>query len=154
MIIALIMVALAFVQPAFAQEKDAAYFCIEETIVGLKFNEATEMWDAKTVRPEHKFVIRMKFVKTYSSLQMSDYDITITKAGTDDAAPCTNRYHIGAPVQVADDEFGCRTKFFDFIVNVKTMRFLRIYSEGTVGGKDIGADAPSISGGTCTKIEN
>jgi hypothetical protein len=153
MITALIVVALAFVQPAFAQEKDAAYFCIEETVVGIKFNEATEMWDAKTVRPEHKFVIRMKFVRTYNSLQMSDYDIKITKAGTDDAAPCTNRYHIGAPVQVADDEFGCRTKFFDFIVNVKTMRFLRIYSEGYVDGKDIGADAPSISGGACTKVE-
>jgi hypothetical protein len=42
MITALIVVALAFVQPAFAQEKDAAYFCIEETIAGLKFNEATK----------------------------------------------------------------------------------------------------------------
>ena len=152
-ITALVGATLALVQPALAQVNDAAYFCIEEKIAGLKFNEATETWDAKTVRPEHKFVIRMKFVRTYNSLQMSDYDITITKAGTDDAAPCTNRYDIGAPVQVANDEFGCRTKFFDFIVNVKTLRFLRIYSEGYVGGKDIGTDAPSISGGTCTKVE-
>ena len=152
-ITALIGATLALVQPAFSQGKDAAFFCIEEMIAGLTFNEATEKWDAKTIRPEHKFVIGMKFIRTYGSLQMSDYDVTITKAGTDDVASCTNRYHVGAPVQVADDEFGCRTKFFDFIVNVKTLRFLRIYSEGYVGGKDIGADTPSISGGRCTKID-
>ena len=63
MIMTVILVALALVQPGFAQEKDAKYFCIEETIAGLKFNEGTEMWEAKTVRPEHKFVIRRKFVK-------------------------------------------------------------------------------------------
>jgi hypothetical protein len=95
----------------------------------------------------------MKFIRSYGSLGMSDYHVTITKAGTDDVASCTNRYEVGAPAQVSDDEFGCRTKFFDFIVNVKTLRFLRIYSEGHVGGKDIGTNTPSVSGGACTKID-
>jgi hypothetical protein len=48
--------------------------------------------------------------------------------------------------------FGCRTKFFDFTVNVKTLRFLRVYSEGYVGGKDIGTNTPSVSGGACTRL--
>jgi hypothetical protein len=154
MIMALIGATLAFVQPpAFAEEKDAAYSCIEEMSAGLTFNEATTKWDAITIRPAHKFIIGMKLIRAYGSLQMSDYDVTITKSGTDDVASCTNRYDVGAPVQVANDEFGCRTKFFDFIVNVKTLRFLRIYSDGYVGGKDIGVNTPSVSGGACTKID-
>jgi hypothetical protein len=152
-ITALVGATLALVQPAFSEEKDAAYSCIEEMSAGLTFNETTKKWDAIVVRSEHKFIIGMKFIRSYGSLQMSDYDVTITKAGTDDVASCTNRYEVGAPVQVENDEFGCRTKFFDFIVNVKTLRFLRIYSEGYGGGKDIGTNTPSVSGGACTEID-
>jgi hypothetical protein len=152
-ITALVGATLALLQPAFSEDKDAAYSCIEEMSTGLTFNEATKKWDAIVVRPEHKFIIAMKFIRSYGSLGMSDYHVTITKAGTDDVASCTNRHEVGAPAQVSDDEFGCRTKFFDFIVNVKTLRFLRIYSEGYVDGKDIGTNAPSVSGGACTKID-
>ena len=94
-ITALVGATLAFVHPAFSEDKDAAYSCIEEISTGLTFNEATKKWDAIVVRPEHKFIIAMKFIRSYGSLGMSDYHVRITKAGTDDVASCMARTRFG-----------------------------------------------------------
>jgi hypothetical protein len=79
--------------------------------------------------------------------QVSDYNITVTDAGTDNASSCS--------VTVRDEvgRFRCSLLLEDFIVNVKALRFLLIYPVGYVDGLDTNANTPAISGGTCTKID-
>ena len=52
-----------------------------------------------------------------------------------------------------DGGFRCVTITEDFVVNIKTLRFLRIYPLGYVSGQDNNDNTPSVSGGTCTTID-
>ena len=41
----------------------------------------------------------------------------------------------------------------DYVFSLKTNRFLSIYSIGYMDGEDRNENTPSVSGGTCTKID-
>ena len=41
----------------------------------------------------------------------------------------------------------------DYVFSLKTNRFLSIYSIGYMDGEDSNENTPSVSGGTCTKID-
>ena len=151
-IMALVGATLALVQPAFSQSKDGAYYCVVEMSAGLAFDGAK--WSAAALRVDQKFVLRMKYggSRIEEGKQVSDYDITITDAGTDFDRPCSSNQKM---VTIHDDDggFRCGTITEDFVVNIKTLRFLRIYPLGYVSGQDNNDNTPSVSGGTCTTID-
>jgi hypothetical protein len=125
---------------------------------GLAFDGASKKWSAAALRVDQKFVLRMKYggsrmaKLTAEEVQVSDYDITITDAGTDFDRPCSYNQKM---VTIHDDDggFRCGTITEDFVVNIKTLRFLRIYPLGYVSGQDNNDNTPSVSGGTCTRID-
>jgi len=153
-ITALVGATLALVQPAFSQSKDGAYYCVVEMSAGLAFDGASKKWSAAALRVDQKFVLRMKYGGSHieEGKQVSDYDITITDAGTDFDRPCSSNQKM---VTIHDDDggFRCGTITEDFVVNIKTLRFLRIYPLGYVSGQDNNDNTPSVSGGTCTRID-
>jgi hypothetical protein len=157
-ITALVGATLALLQPAFSQSKDRAYYCVVEMSAGLALDRTSKKWDATTFRVDQKFVLHMKYGGSRMAkvigeeVQVSDYDITITDAGTDFDRPCSNNQKM---VTIHDDDggFRCGTITEDFFVNIKTLRFLRIYPLGYVDGQDNNDNTPSVSGGTCTKID-
>jgi hypothetical protein len=157
-IITLIGATLAFLQPAFSESKDGAYHCVVEMSAGLGFDRTSKKWFATTFRVDQKFVLRMKYggsrmaKVTGEEVQVSDYDITITDAGTDFDRPCSHNQKM-ATIHDDDGGFRCGTITEDFFVNIKTLRFLRIYPLGYVSGQDNHDNTPSVSGGTCTKID-
>ena len=153
-ITALIVASLALVQSAFSQSKDGAYHCVVEMSAGLGFDRTSKKWFATTFRVDQKFVLRMKYggSRIEEGKQVSDYDITIMDAGTDFDRPCSSNQKM---VTIHDDDggFRCGTITEDFVVNIKTLRFLRIYPLGYVSGQDNNDNTPSVSGGTCTRID-
>jgi hypothetical protein len=160
-ITALVGALLAFVQPAFAQPKDAAYYCITEMSAGLTFDKTIKRWATIEFRPDRKFVIRMKFIgwrnqknDTGKDQGVSDYNIALIDAGTTFPNPCLNSSD-QETVTIRDNvgEFRCRVNLTDVIVNLKTLRFLSMYPYGYVDSRDINEDNPYVSGGTCTKID-
>jgi len=153
-ITALVVATLALVQSAFSQSKDGAYHCVVEMSAGLAFDGASKKWSAAALRVDQKFVLRMKYGGSHieEGKQVSDYDITITDAGTDFDRPCSNNQKM---ITIHDDDggFRCGTITEDLVVNIKTLRFLRIYPLGYVSGQDNNDNTPSVSGGTCTRID-
>jgi hypothetical protein len=153
-ITALVVATLALVQSAFSQSKDGAYYCVVEMTAGLAFDEASKKWSAAALRVDQKFVLRMKYgaSRIEEGKQVSDYDITITDASTDFDRPCSSNQEM-VTIHHDDGGFRCGTITEDFVVNIKTLRFLRIYPLGYVSGQDNNDNTPSVSGGTCTTID-
>jgi hypothetical protein len=144
-----------------AQSNSASYFCVVEFAGGLAYNETLRRWDAARFRPEGKFVLRMQLlksrtIKTFSEKEevVHDYMVTITKSGANSAIPCTSDSPQSRPA-VTVDSYGwltCSSSLTDYKFNLKTNRFISAYLIGYADGRDTNSDTPSISGGTCTKI--
>jgi hypothetical protein len=141
--------------------KDGAYFCTVEFSGGLAYNQTTKRWQSTTFRPDRKFVVRLKFIGTKQEelvpgvnvkVTVSSYDITITPAGMPNAMPCLSED--GGDAQMLDGpHVECLTGAMEYRFNFQNNRFLQAYMVGYVEGKDEGEDTPSMSGGTCTRIE-
>ena len=44
--------------------KDASYFCVAEIAGGLRYNERTKKMESATFKPDAKFVMRMKHLRS------------------------------------------------------------------------------------------
>ena len=144
-------------EPAIAQTKDVAYYCVGDAAGGLWYNEKTKKWEGVSFRAEQKFVLKMNFVragvrKEIIEEQVTDYNILVTASGKDTSLPCTGNYETVTVVNQYRS-FSCTTVAYDYVLNLRTNRFLSIYRYGYVGGKDSNADTPAVEGGTCTKID-
>jgi hypothetical protein len=143
------------------QRRDGSYFCNDEIVAGLSYNANLGKWQSTTFKPESKFILRLKFVQSRTeilggaggmSFAFDEYVVSITEAGKEFAAPCGRRGEKTANLHdgfLACDAADLHSYRFNFTKN----RFLRIYSEGFVTGKDSNDDTPAVAGGTCTKID-
>jgi hypothetical protein len=130
------------------EPKDASYFCTAEISAGLAYNKLSKKWNSATFQADEKFVLRMKY------LQSSDFKVTITPAGSNDALPCV-KLGSGA-VQVNDyDLFRCTTLISEYLFSLRTNRFLVFYGGEYVPElpENNSPDTPAVTGGTCTKID-
>jgi hypothetical protein len=144
---------------ALSQTKDAAYYCVAEAAGGISFDAVNKKWHGTAFNADDKFVLRMKFLaervekKSTGDEHLSDYVITLTNAGESYAAPCGPSMFEQKPISVPDTGFfRCNADVTDYVFNVSTGRYLELYSVGYVDGNDTGHDTPSVTGGTCTKI--
>jgi hypothetical protein len=158
---------------AFAEGKDAAYYCVAELAGGIAYDEKQRKWQSTTFNVTQKFELRLKYLQTrpqkqiYGEFDLTDYAVTVTKPG-DDPRQCSNYYTGSAEIFVdrktitvwpgvrgdpQPDLIKCEYLGEQLIFSMKTKRFLSIYTYGYLDGKDRRSDTPSISAGTCTKID-
>jgi hypothetical protein len=86
---------------------------------------------------------------------VGQYAVTITQSGKEYGTPCTND-SLGDPNIIAVEEgkegFRCET-FDNYAFNLANHRFLDFYPFGYLNGADNGDDTPSVTAGTCTRID-
>ena len=135
--------------------KDGAYVCTVEFSGGLAYNRTTKRWQSTTFRPRQKFILRLKFIETtQEELEaVSSYHITFTPAGESVAMPCRSWGRDVAVMFSGLQSVACSGARENCIFNFQNNRFLQGYMYGYVNGKDDNRNMPSMSGGTCTRIE-
>jgi hypothetical protein len=145
---------------ALGQSKDAAYYCVAEFAGGLLYDATAKKWQGASFRADNKFVMRMKYVGSRieqsgsSDWSITEYMVTITEAGKAYASPCSDAGSYEAkPVLSSNSWIVCNSSLTDYQFNLKTNRFLSVYAQGYAGGDDNNKNTPSVSGGTCTKID-
>ena len=117
----------------------------------------------RDVQAPSQILMRMKACARWRGKEYSGkdepaqlFDVTTTKAGSSTALPCENPREPSGSVAIGGDEveFDCLgANLQEFKFNLKTNRFLAIYAVGYVDGTNNNADNPTLSGGTCTKID-
>jgi hypothetical protein len=150
-----LLLTLSCAAAAAGERRDGAYFCTGEFAGGLHYNTQLKKWEGATFRPEAKFIVRLKFLNSYKmaggfQFEVDDYDVTITKAGTNTALSCSRLGETTA--RLHEFRMECSTGSEDYNFNFKFYRFIRVYAVGYVGGEDNNDDTPNILGGTCIKI--
>lgn len=140
---------------------DLNYLCIPEAAGGVSFNEHTKRWESTKFRLNRGLVLKMKYLRTFSEKNVfgrtetfNEFRVRTTEVGGKDESRC---YHVS---KHTDQVFIGETDFLtcngsdltEYRFDFKTNRFLRAYLEGYVGGADNDNDTPSITVGTCTKI--
>ena len=161
-LLSLLLVAGIVASPAVArfELKDATYFCTAEISAGLAFNKSTKKWESTTFKADEKFVLRMKYLRVRNVKDslgkeeaVFDFNVSITKAGTNYASPCNSHGSSQqSPITVNQyDVFRCNSSLMDYVFNGNTNRFLQTYVGQYIQGDD--GDTPAVTGGTCTKID-
>src|SRR5215813_7056213 len=74
---------------------NGAYFCTAELSGGLYYNQSAKSWQSTTLRPDHKFVVRIRYLETKKEALAEGitetygyYDISIADSGKSFALPC------------------------------------------------------------------
>jgi hypothetical protein len=119
-------------------------------------------WQSTTFIPSGKFVLHLKFLRSGirkdffdKDEPVNDYTVTITNAGENYANPCQQYGGEGTDgISVGKwNTFRCTSALQDYFFSLKTNRFLVAYMVGYLDGRDDNSNTPSMSGGTCTKID-
>jgi hypothetical protein len=142
--------------------KDASYFCTVEFVGGIAFNQTLKRWDSAKFRPERKFVLKLKYLTTRTQKDLfgkdetvTDFNVTLTEAGSNSPLPCLKTGDDwSAIVPILQYDFvSCTSGLSEHSFNLKKNRFLASYMFGFIDGSDNNDNTPSVSGGTCTKID-
>jgi hypothetical protein len=159
-ILVLAMAAIVLVRPAHAQEHDGSYYCVTEFVGGVAYDETLKKWDSAKFRPHEKFVVHFKHAGPHMVGDQSytdDYLVTITPSGSNKTEVCKGWYpEMHDKIEFTRDvgRGDCQTILRRYIFGLKYNRFLSTFEAGDyVLGIDQRGDTPSISGGTCTKIQ-
>jgi hypothetical protein len=142
--------------------QDASYYCIVEFAGGLAFNPTLKKWESAKFRPERKFVLKLKYLTTRTQKDyagrdetVSDFNVTLTASGSNSSEPCLkvgDEWSVVVPIS-QDDFISCTAELSEHYFNLRSNRFLTSYMIGYTDGKDNDENTPSVSGGTCTKID-
>ena len=92
------------------------------------------------------------------ALPLSEYSVAITEQGKRNPQPCFNlsgdNNNLGHVEIYEKSDLQCRAPGgFQYRINIKTMRYTAFYTIGYINGNDDVGDEPSVTAGTCTKIE-
>jgi hypothetical protein len=161
----IVLVAILPTASSAQNDKNSAYNCTAEAEGGLFYNKALKKWQGREFTPDHKFVLRLRFLRTYIRKKEDEfqedetinvYEATITNAGESFAQKCQS-YSDTKEVAVGKyNTVFCEAELFEYKINLDSKRYLATYSVGYAVGlhnDDEHSDTPVIEGGTCTKIE-
>lgn len=130
-VFAIIFVALAFSNIAYAQE---GYLCVSEAAGGVSYNSSTKKWRGTVFRiDEEKFLIIKK-----------DNKWTMKEFGKSFEAECTQPNEFGV--------MSCNKLLGDFNFSTKTRRYLSTYIAGYIDGSNNNDNTPNIQIGVCSKL--
>jgi hypothetical protein len=150
-------VASLMIGSALGAGRDSSYFCAEDFVGGLSYDVSQKKWGTAKFRPEAKFVLRLKYIRSWikDDENVDDYNVIITHLGSTYNAECLDFSQSQHEV-VSDRKYTnlrCRANESDYIFNLKNSRFLSVYPVGYVEGEDNNDNTPHVSGGTCTKMD-
>ncbi len=140
----------------------SSYFCVVEASGGVAYNANMKKWVGMTFNPDGKFVLRLRQLSRRSEKNalgndeaVTDYNISLTEFGSSTARTCEKIGSVDPTITVYGDRaLYCADGTTDYVFNITANRFLASDMRGYVFGKnDSSEDYPSISAGTCTKIE-
>ena len=129
----------------------------------MQYDQVAKKWVGLGFNTTHKFVLRLKFLRTFVRKKrdefdhdetISVYEVTITHAGESYVGQCES--DDDKEVFVGSNNLAfCSRNLIDYKINLEKNRYLAVYAFGfAVGGQsDEVSDTPYIEGGTCTKIE-
>ena len=152
---------------AFSETLDAKYFCTAESSDGLAYDAALQQWVGTAFKPTHKFVLRLKLVRTRTPTgtersriigdTIGDYEVAITDAGEKVAIPCWSNaaFKAGDGTVPIDGRrwLFCETSVGNYQLNLNNNRYLEVYPIGYADGQENNDNTPYVEGGTCTKID-
>lgn len=143
------------------QQYNGSYYCVDEFAGGVAYDEKQKKWDSARFRPNEKFVVRFQYAGPKmcggQDCYADEYFVTITPSGSDKTEACKSDYNGGSDRIEFTRDVGrgdCQTFPNRYIFGLKYKRFLKTFEFGGYAiGMDQKTDTPSISGGTCTKIQ-
>ena len=123
-------------------QSNGAYYCVPEISGGLAYDEATKKWVGSVFR-----------VSSYPRfiMKVTGNRITITDSGSNVARPCeptSSRSQTDGPLT-----FRCVSSLVDYVFDLRTNRYMAIYTIGYTNGEDNNNNTPLVAGGTCTRID-
>lgn len=142
---------------------DTNYFCTVESSGGISYDSVTKQWRGTSFRPNGKFVLKLKFVRARTVRNnflktdepVKDFEIYITESGHNFGQPCLSFSNEDRKTLTIYEEHlavRCDASLSTYVFNFKTNRFIEAYLVGYVAGEENNSNTPSVSGGTCTKI--
>jgi hypothetical protein len=139
----------------------SVYFCIAEASGGVAYNANMKKWVGMTFNPDDKFVLRLRQLSRRSEKNVlgnnevvTDYNISLIDSGSNTARTCQKIGSVDSTITVYGDRaLYCADGTTDYVFNIAANRFLASDMRGYAFRRDISEDSPSISAGTCTKIE-
>jgi hypothetical protein len=140
------------------QEHDGSYYCVTEFVGGVAYDETLKKWDSTRFRPHEKFVVHFKYAGPHMVGDQSytdDYFVTVTPSGSGKTESCKN-YKGEEKVEFTRGvgRGDCEARLGRYTFGLRYNRFLKTFEFGGYAiGMDQNTDTPSISGGTCTKIQ-
>ena len=139
----------------------SSYFCVVEASGGVAYNANMKKWVGMTFNPDGKFVLRLRQLSRRveknvlgNDEAVTDYSISLTEFGSSVARACEKIGSVDPTVTVYGNRaLYCADGTSDYVFNITVNRFLASDMRGYAIGKDNSEDYPSISAGTCTRIE-
>ncbi|MFK4650081.1 hypothetical protein ABIF97_000015 [Bradyrhizobium japonicum] len=142
-----------------AQQYDGSYNCVAEFSGGVAYDEVSKKWDSARFRPSDKLIVRFKYLGPTlcggQDCYSDQYLVSITPSGSDKASVCKD-YKGSEKIQFTRDvgRGDCEANYHRYTFGLKYKRFLSTYEFGGYAiGMDQKTDTPSITGGSCTKIQ-
>lgn len=136
--------------------KDASYFCVAEITGGLRYNERTKKWASTTFKPDAKFVMRMKHLRSETRkdsrgkdepAQVFDVTITPERGRVTETCLGTDEFVVLKSGRMI---FRCLGVRHDYRFNLESNRFLLF---GFFDGTDDNENTPAVTSGVCAKID-
>lgn len=153
------------VAPARAADKlDANYICTGLSAGGIAYNSTQKSWHGTIFREQNDiFVIQMKHLGTdhqtaYGNDVVSDrFNVAIKRQSQKYPDPCVGKRgdlkNPAVTVLEPNGYISCTTIGWEYLFNPQIGRFTRTYPWGYVDGLDNGDNTPSITAGTCIKLD-
>jgi hypothetical protein len=142
---------------ASAKSNEESYYCVGEASGGIFYDAKAKTWHGTVFKADQKFVLNVKQVdsKYEGSNFIETLTLTITLAGSNYAAQCfdTTKSPKEAAIVVLFESVRCTANATEYIFNRSNNRYLAVYAIGYVSGRDDNENTPSMTGGTCTKIQ-
>jgi hypothetical protein len=155
---------LLLLSPAYSQSRSTSYNCVPEFSGGVRYNSAAKRWEGSVFDPNSaasKFILKLTYLgrhKEISALLLDIDEYTVTISQPVDKIPefCLG-YDNSLRIETLGEEHNtikCVTPSngYDYIISINSHRFLRAYIYGYTDGVDNDENTPSITGGTCTEI--
>ena len=135
-------------------------FAPPSSLVALPMIKGMKKWKGAALRTEEKFVLRLKHLrgrieKSYNgeAQTVHEYDVTVTPAGSNYPVLCVSSGQTHVDVRQLHGVWCYGVDFQEYRFNLTSNRFLSIYLIGYLEGADNKGNTPSVTGGTCTKID-
>lgn len=130
--------------PAFAQEQ---YICIGEKATGFKWDESRKSWEIVrfNARGDKFLVQRINPTKILGKT----YNFEVREFGRKDVRHRCERFET---MTYEHPLINCGGIGFGMWINTETLRYQEVYGLGYIDGKDDTGNTPSLTIGTCTRV--